>query len=228
MDKSTKEIAQYLLDRHNLSPIIMETALKKSLGQAGFKTAYQKRWIEIDPIQGFITISSHVSKLDEMRKEAAAPDKEAPAQIRISEHSARDLIGIGVSQASNHDVSRLNESQDKAKEVYDGPPKFWKSFVFPQSREPIRPVVEELPVVSAPRASTTPPTRPSTTGNSEEESPEIGDTVVLASGGKSYEAVVQASSDGKFKLSFGGERPSETRDFTREELKVLKKAALQQ
>lgn len=59
-----------------------------------------------------------------------------------------------------------------------------------------------------------------------DEDAEVGDEVVVADSGKSYQATVQAKKpDGKLVLSFGAAKPSASKDYAKGEYKVTKKTA---
>lgn len=58
-----------------------------------------------------------------------------------------------------------------------------------------------------------------------DEDAEVGDEVVVAADGKSYQATVQSRKpDGKLVLSFGAAKPSTTKEYGKGEFKVTKKS----
>lgn len=56
--------------------------------------------------------------------------------------------------------------------------------------------------------------------------PEIGDEVVVAENGQTFQGIVQSkAADGKMKISFGGQKPPQEREYDATEVKMVGKGA---
>jgi hypothetical protein len=195
--KTTQEIAQTILDRRNrMNPVIMNGEMIASLGAEGMQEALQRRWLVPDTETGHLQVSNDLASVEELRTAAGTP---APKQVE----------SVVVDETHNIALSHAHRNIDELLAPGTGH----------DNSAPFRPRIPNSPVASpaAPAAPAAAPGAAPAAG--------IGDEVLVAEGGKTYTGTIGAvGNDGKFKLTFGMEKPPVTRDYGQNEFKVTKKA----
>lgn len=242
-----KDAAVILLSRKNRNTTLLQNeSVKRQLGQAGFREALNRRWVEVDDETGMLSITSNASRLNEMRRlaESTEPEKstyrETPAIM-----SGREYVPLQAEASiteHRHNVERMQESAPKPTAHAVSKEPSWRQFVLPQESwkrmnegdTSVTPAMRSggspssapaAPATSVTSTQTAPPKSPDA---SKPDMADIGDTVTIAEGGKPYQAVVQSKKpDGSLVLSFGASKPGTTRDYKSAEVKVIKKADTQ-
>jgi hypothetical protein len=198
--KTTQEIAQTILDRRNrMNPVIMNGEMIASLGAEGMQEALQRRWLVPDTDTGHLQVSNDLAAVEELRTAAGTP-------------ALKQVESVVVDATHNIALSHAHRNIDELLAPGTGH----------DNSAPFRPRTPNSPVASpaapaAPAAAAAPGAAPAAAG--------IGDEVLVAEGGKTYMGTIGAvGNDGKFKLTFGMEKPPMTRDYSPNEFKVTKKA----
>lgn len=101
-------IARQLLDRRNaMNPVVMPGEIIAQIGSEGMQEALQKRWLVAVPETGFLQVSQDMTRVLEMRAEAAKEEPKAPAPTEAVPawkcESASHAYAVG------HSVHPLNE-----------------------------------------------------------------------------------------------------------------------
>ena len=60
-------IASAIINRRNLSPVVMQGTIQDMLGPDGFTEALRLRWLDVNTEDGMIHLTNSQQKLDEMR-----------------------------------------------------------------------------------------------------------------------------------------------------------------
>lgn len=69
---NTQETARLLLNRRNaMNPVIYPGEMIAALGSESMQEALQKRWLVPDHVNGLLTVSAEMAKIDEMREVSA-------------------------------------------------------------------------------------------------------------------------------------------------------------
>jgi len=195
--KTTQEIAQSILDRRNrMNPVIMNGEMIATLGAEGMQEALTRRWLIPDTDTGHLQVSGDLAVVEELRAAAGTP---APKQTESVADDLRHGIALGHAHRNIDELLAPGTGHDNS--------------------APFRPQTPSSPVAS-PTAPAAPATRPGAA-----PAAGIGDEVLVAENGKTYAGTIGAvGNDGKFKLTFGNEKPPVNRDYSQNEFKVTKKA----
>lgn len=195
-----EQIASVLMARRNsMAPVLMQGDLQQSLGSEGMAEAMRLRWVQPNYDTGHLQITGDQNAVDTMRKLATESKVEAP--LPDAAHS------ISMSHAG-----RLRNGQVISEVAAPGTGNAGSSFTpaapFPPPGKP-----------------TAPPTQP-VKGGPGGGGPAIGDAVMVAEDGKTFQGKVQSvKQDGKFVISFGSERPRSPRDYDKTEVRMMQAAA---
>lgn len=199
---NTKEIAQAILERRNrMNPVVMNGEMLATIGSDGMSEALQRRWLVPSTETGHLQVSTDMAVVEEMRTIAEMP---TPETVPIKESASH---GFAVS----HSVRERGQLTE-----------LMAPMTGHDNSAPFRPQTPAAPT-SAPMGASVGGTPGGAAGGG--AGPGIGDEVVVAENGKSYAGTVGAvGNDGKYKVTFGNERPPMNRDYGTNEMKVTKKA----
>lgn len=192
---SPKTLASTLLRFSTSSSLMVPGALVAEIGSDALQDALSRGWLRPNEDTGFLMLTDQQTQLNEMRTLAESPEAEAPApQV---ESNSRQFV-------MNHSA--------RLKEAFGVGLSTGSSMPAPGSGQS-----RGAPVSGAPTTPTTPPI-PFNKGDYT-----VGEDVVVAEEGKSYQAKVQAkNADGTYRLTFGPNRPSnQARMFRREEMQRI-------
>lgn len=194
--KTDQEIAAIIMERRaRATHIIMPGDLAEQLGNDGVATAIANRWVVPDYDAGWLKVNSDASVIQQLEAIAAL----APTAVKESAALLDESRGF----AMGHSVRSLKE------------------FAAPGSGQDDRPAAPPTQQ-PAPASSMAPRAADATAPANQNGEHSVGDSVVVANEGKSYQAVVQAkNSDGTYSLSFGSQRPANVRFYKKEELQGL-------
>ena len=203
---NTQEIAQTILDRRNrMNPVIMNGEMIASLGAEGMQEALQRRWLVPDTDTGHLQVSNDLAAVEELRTAAGTPAPKQVESVVVDQthnlalfHAHRNIDEL-LAPGTGHDNSAPFRAQQPA--------------ASPAARPPITTVAAP----GQPAAPMSSPTAAASAG--------IGDEVLVAEGGKTFAGTIGAlGNDGKYKITFGNEKPPVTRDYGQNEFKVTKRA----
>jgi hypothetical protein len=202
---NTKEIAQAILERRNrMNPVIMNGEMLATIGSEGMSEALQRRWLVPNTETGHLQVSTDMRVVEEMRVIADAP---APVAEAIQESACHNMA-----------VSHSTRERGMLSELMAPMTGHDNSAPF----RPQQPASPTGPATSAPGA----PAAPAGAGGAAAGAAGVGDEVLVAEGGRTYTGTVGAiGQDGKYKVTFGNEKPPMNRDYGTNELKITKKAA---
>jgi len=199
---NTKEIAQAILERRNrMNPVIMNGEMLATIGSEGMSEALQRRWLVPNTETGHLQVSSDMHVVEELRAIADAP---APVAEAVQE-SLSHKIAVSHSLRERGMLSELMAPMTGH-----------------DNSAPFRPQQPHTPTAPA----TTAPSAPAAPGGAASGGMGVGDEVLVAENGRTYTGTIGAvGQDGKYKVTFGNEKPPMNRDYGTNELKVTKKAA---
>lgn len=191
-------IARQLLDRRNaMNPVVMPGEIIAQIGSAGMQEALQRRWLVPVAETGFLQVSQDMTRVLEMREEAAKEEPVAPTPtVAVPAwkcESACHGYAVGHSAHPLNELLAPGTGHDSA---------------------PMRPA-------STPANPITP------TASADHSKPTIGDTVTVAENGKSFTGTVSRAENGKYQVSFGQEKPAQQREYGDAEVKLIQKSTNQ-
>lgn len=194
---TAKTLATKLLGFRSSSSLMVPGQLCAELGEEAMREALDRGWIEPNYDTGYLQLSGSAGRLQEMRELAekcCEKCKKEPCECEPcppqEESASRDFI---VRHAHRHESTYGLGSNAPASGAIG-------------SGQPTR--------------ATQPPPRPPMSSNPQQQEYLVGEDVVVADEGKSYQAKVASKNpDGTYKLSFGPNRPvTQDRVYRREEL----------
>jgi len=194
-----EQIASVLMARRNsMAPVLMQGDLQQSLGSEGMAEAMRLRWVQPNYDTGHLQITGDQNAVDTMRKLATES---------VVEPAAPDAAhGIAMSHAGRRRTGQVISEVGS-----------------PGTGNPA-PGFSPNPPTPPPGKPTPPPTQPAKGGGP--AGPAIGDSVMVAEDGKTYQGRVQSmKQDGKFVISFGAEKPRSPRDYAKDEVRLMQAAA---
>lgn len=189
-------LAKKILEFRNAVGLLLPGNLVSQLGEDGLREALRRTWLEADTETGFLKISGRQAMIEEMLQESCGECqncKKDPCECceRCGHHpcTCETVANESRNLVTEHTKRRLYE--------YVNPPG-------PGSGQPERGTGQIVqPQIDKTRS----------------EEPVIGEDVVIADEGKSYQAkVASRNPDGSYKLSFGPNRPARERTFRKEEI----------
>lgn len=205
--KSTKLIAAKLLERrHRMTHIVLPGDLQAQIGEDGMQIALRNTWITPDYDSGSLMVNSNLGIVQEMEriaegdcdicgKDCKCKDKDTDEKTD-SKKPWESMPATAPSQAHGLAVSHSQRN------LYD------MAFGSGQPAVPAAPQVQ--PNIDSNRRST---------------DHMVGEDVVVAEEGKSYQAKVKAKHpDGTYELSFGQNRPASVRNYRKEEIQGVQPA----
>lgn len=196
MLKTEQEIAAIILERRSRAThVIMPGDLAEQLGGEAVAVAIKNRWVVPDYEGGWLKVNSDVNVVQRMEEIAATAPQVVKESVQAPNGSRE--FAMGHSKRSIQEFAAPGSGQD------DKP-------AAPPVQQPMQSTNQPLPA----------PTTPAPAAQPGEH--KVGDTVMVAQEGKSYQGVVQAkNTDGTYALSFGQQRPAQTRFYRKEELQGL-------
>lgn len=195
---SPKTLAHKLLQFRASTSLMVPGALAAEIGYPAVQDALQRGWIQPDHESGFLTLSPEAGKLQEMQRLTDC----------VCDKCGKDECVCDV--------------PEKKQESYDR-----RSLVVGHSRRMTEAYGVGLGVSTSGAPGSGQPARPATpepqmapSANRPGDEYMVGEDVVIADEGKSYQAkVASKNSDGTYKLTFGPNRPMrQDRAFRREEM----------
>jgi hypothetical protein len=192
----TKELAQALLGYSSTTSLLLPGVLTAALGSEAVQDALNRGWIRPDTETGFLCLTDQQFQINELRELAAAVETEAKPEAAV-ESASRSFV-----MSHSH---RLHETLGLGGDVSG-------TGGAPGSGQP------QGQPAAAPQQT---PTSPTTHRPGQDYM--VGEDVMIADEGKSYQAKVQkANPDGTYVLSFGPNRPTQqNRMFRREEMQRI-------
>lgn len=194
---SPNKLAAQLLAYSSTTSLLLPGALTSAIGGEGVQEALNRNWIRPDTDTGFLVLTDQQSLINDMRELATKAEEAPPPPPPQPSSESRQY-------AMRH-AHRLHED-------FGIGPVGGDSGAF-GTGQPAKPASSANPNV----LPTTPaPNKPGSDYM-------VGEDVMVADEGKSYQAKVQAANpDGTYKLSFGPNRPTQqNRMFRREELQKI-------
>lgn len=196
---SQKTIASALLRFANTTSLMMPGALIAEIGHDALREALSLGWLRPSEDTGLLMLTDQQSQLNTLREIAAAPEQETAVAAQ-PESASRAF-------AMNHS-RRLHETLGLGADTS-------ASGGAPGSGQPQHGTTMQTP--------TSPPPPPNPAPSKPGQNYIVGEDVVVADEGKTYQAKVQKTNpDGTYVLSFGANKPvNQTRFFKREEMQRL-------
>lgn len=222
------EIARAILERRNrMNPVIMTGEMTATLGYEGMTEALQRRWLVPNTETGHLQVSTDLRVVEEMRAlaehdpEGDEEDKKKPKHEPGCECGECMDTYKKYSYGLHKPMKEVGESHDLVMSHSSRTRGQLTELMAPgtghDNSAPFRP-----PQPATPMQSTAPAPAP----NGQPGQPGVGDEVLVAENGKTYTGTVGAvGQDGKYRVSFGNEKPPINRDYGTNEIKVTKKAA---
>jgi len=178
--------------RNNMAPVLMQGDLQQSLGSDGMAEALRLRWVQPNLETGHLQITNNQNDVNAMRKLATESQIEPPV--------ADAAHGIAMNHAGRHRTGQVI-SEIASPATGNAAPGFSPN---PPSPPPGKP--------------TPPPSAPAEKSGGMG----VGDNVMVAEDGKTYQGRVQSmKQDGKFVVSFGAQKPMRPRDYDKSELRMI-------
>jgi hypothetical protein len=196
-----KDIATLLLNRQNANfSFVLDGKTREKLTPDGFQFAMNRRWLEIDDSMQCICISRRTEKLAEINHAAFStignPIGVAPQDqvVVVAESAAHDLVLAHVVETkASQSVDHIVERFENQPPVIGVPEPSWRKLDMFQQSSPMQAVMEDVPVP---------------VGQQPPGQYKVGDPVVVAEGGETFPATVQAlQPNGQVVLSFGDRKP---------------------
>ena len=205
-----KQLASKILQYRGASSLIIPGTLFADIGPDAMKEALDRRWVEADLDTGYLKLSSNQGKIEEMQTLAEGKCDTCQCEPcecceKCGKHpcTCEKCESLGArALATAHTARRLNE--------YTTPPGYASGQGERGAGTSIQPQINTAAATSrAPE-------------------PLIGEDVIIADEGKSYQAKVAAqNNDGTFKLSFGPNRPVKDRFYRKEEFQRVQPGDVQ-
>ena len=219
-----KEIAHKLMAlREGMAAFIMSGQLREELGYEGYGEALARRWIMADQEgSGMVQITNHLGTVAEIRqlseeylreegkectfchkKGSECACKKCPTckESNCTCESVRESASI---IAQSHAMRQKMSLREIATLGLGNPERTGTPPTLPSVSQPSSPA-------STPASTTAAPPR--------EQAVNVGSSVRIVQDGKTYVGRIDAvKSDGKFSISFGGERPAVDRTYDKTEI----------
>lgn len=198
---SPKQLASKILEYSGSTSLMVPGQLTATIGSAAVQDALNRGWIRPDSETGFLMLTDQQTQINDMREFAAASDPPTPparppgAPPRME--SARNFV-------MNHS-NRLHETLGLGGDTSG-------SGGAPGSGQP-----QGQPAAPPQQTPTSPaPNKPN-------QDYLVGQDVVVANEGKSYQAKIKARKpDGTYVLTFGVNKPADqSKAFRREEIQLI-------
>jgi hypothetical protein len=193
-----KQLASKILQYRTSSSLIVPGTLFVQIGSDAMKEALDRRWVEPDMDTGYLRLASSQSKIEEMQALAEGKCDNCKCDpCECCEKCGKHPCACPKSEdLSTRNLMTAHTNRHVLE--YTSPPGYASgqgergAAVTPINPQPL----------SAPRAV----------------DPVIGEDVIIADEGKSYQAkIASKNQDGTFKLSFGPNRPAKDRFYRKEE-----------
>jgi len=199
---NTQQVARAILNRRtSMSPIITSGEIIASIGADHMQEALQRRWLVPNGETGYLQVSTDMNRVQEMRDLAEKCDKCKHAECACVEslptnESRNAVMGHAGVKTTIYELLSPGTGHDS------GSPLSGNSGGLPPQQP------QQAPTSSTPVANA---------------KPAIGDEVMVAEDGKTFMGRVSSLSGGRYRLSFGGEKPKTTRDYTENEVRMTQK-----
>ena len=195
---SPQKLARNLLSFRASTSLMLPGALAAQIGQEALQDALQRGWVQPDYESGFLTVAPHATTLHEIEQIAESVCKMCNKVPCTCEESRKE------ESHSTHDI--VVRHSRRMIETYGIGPGHSTSGS-PGTGQDERPATTQSP------SPTVAPNRPG-------QDYMVGEDVVIASEGKSYQAKISSKNpNGTYRLSFGPNMPlRQDREFRREEL----------
>lgn len=186
---NTQNIASYLLERRRrTSPVVFNGDVLQAIGPDGLQEALRRRWLLVDTDTGHLQVTHLQAHVQEM--EAAAGTPQTPKAEACCESA--EVVLIHANRRRIDEIAAPATGKP-APALTSGTP------------------APSTPTAAAPRQPTPAPTSGAATGNEELG---VGDEVVIAQEGRTYTGRVSARTpQGRYRVSFGPDRPALNRDY---------------
>lgn len=201
-----KQLASKILQHRSSSSLIVPGTLVAEIGNEGLKEALDRRWLEPDHETGFLRMSLQQTVIEQMRE--AAEGKCETCECDPCECCEKCCKHPCCCQEEGQGSRQYTDTHTHRHqfETFTAPPAYGSG----QGARPPGPRV--TPEVDTGRAP----------------EPIVGEDVIIADEGKSYQAkIASKNQDGTFKLSFGPQRPAKERMFRKEEIQRVKPGDVQ-
>lgn len=197
---NTQQLARTLLNRRNaMSPIVMPGEIIGAVGSEHMQEALQRRWLVPNGETGFLQVSTDMNRVQEMRDLSEKCDKCKCAECACVEslptnESREAVMGHAGMKSAIYELLSPGTGHDSGSPLSSGA----------SSAPPPRPA----------------PTAPTSSNPAMNSQPKIGDEVMVAEDGKTYTGRVASLEGGRYKLSFGAQKPVNPRDYTAAEVRM--------
>lgn len=206
---SPKALASKILNFRNSVSLMMPSQLAAEIGPIGLQDAMQRGWLHPDMDQGYLRLTENIGLLQEMQALAETKCK----NCEKDECPGCDAAPVPAQESAAHAPAMLHATR-RMHETY-GLGTASSGGGAPGSGQPARPATPAPNPAPAQLAS-----------NPAQQDYAVGDDVVIAEEGKTYQAKVgQRNPDGTYVLSFGPNRPANsTSAFKRERMQRVEGA----
>ena len=202
-----KTLASSLLKHRGTTSLVVTSDLLNRVGAEGMQEALNRRWLEADTETGYLRLSLHQGMLEQMREAAEGACATCACDPCECCEQCHKHPCCCPAQESTSRAFAESHAQRHTCEAYGAPPAYG-------SGQPAQP-------------AGTPTAQPAPAPGHAEE-PTVGEDVIIADEGKSYQAKVSAkNTDGTYKLSFGPNRPARERMFRKEEIQRVQPGNVQ-
>ena len=194
---SPNKLASELLKYSSTTSLMLPGLLTAAIGNEGVQEALNRNWVRPDTETGFLCLTDHQGHINDMRELAATEEVPVPAPGPAVESASHRYV---MSHANRlHEAFGLGPTDGSSGAFGTGQPAAGN--------------------VTAPVNQTPTSASPAKPG----QDYMVGEDVMVADEGKSYQAKVKsANPDGTYSLSFGPNRPpTQDRMFRKEEMQKI-------
>lgn len=210
----TADIAKTIIERRmRMSPIVYQAEMLEALGSDGLKEALDRRWLIPNYESGYLQITNDESLVASMHQAVTENENE------------KDEEGKEDSDMEKKERTRAQGEHDRAKaDACDDGPMEESALRTAIANHANRRIGEDMyggsfmgAPASTAKPSATPPSAPA--GTPARNGRDVGSDVTVVENGHTFQGKVSAKTDdGKYKVSFSGQRPAQERDYEETEL----------
>jgi hypothetical protein len=200
---NTTVVARKLNERRlRPNPVITTGEILSSIGSAGMQEAMERHWLVPDYDTGFMMVNMNAGKIAEVEEACKCPECKKPDCA--CESLGKDTLTPAVAREMPHS---MRES--------------WGGFGIGARQSSPAPAAPTAPPIMPRPAPASPTAAPAGA-----KAPQIGDDVLVAEQGKTFSGKVSTvGQDGRYRLSFGTDKPSMDREYGPNELRMVGQAA---
>lgn len=222
---NTAQIAATLIERRKRpNPVVFQGEILSAIGSDGLSEALARRWLVPNHDTGYLQFSPDEGVMLEMRQMAVTEADKKKRETDDDDDSTSDVEKAEKKRAKGeHDRARADFYDDGDEEDEKVEESAARMIIAGHAnRDRLSEDIYGMAGSSSPASSAPAAPAPAATGSPRthrSEPRDIGHSVTVVENGKTYQGKVAAKTeDGKYRVSFGGERPPQERAYSEEEL----------